>query len=227
MAGQPNTRAGGTYGGKSVFISTEDGGHSFTISPLPSDVGNLYTLDCTSTEGCSGLAANWVYVAGHSDATFLSTSNGGTSFSDSAIIPGDSMESLSCSSSLDCTAVGTSDVLGVNDWTAGVAARTTDGGRTWAAGVLPGGLGISQYSELSCADALHCSVSGNIGITVQNPPQCAAIQQPSGGATFPESTPSAAVQAIAQVEARAASAANLKAASSSVVGILAAQTVKL
>lgn len=213
--GPTNCAAGGTYGGRSVLISTGNGGYSFTISPLPSDVGNLYRLDCTSTEGCSGLAANSIHVAGHSDTTFLSTSNRGTSFTDSAIIPGDSMESLSCSSSLDCTAVGTSDALGVNDLTAGVAARTRDGGRTWTQGILPAGFGIKQNSELSCADALHCSVTGNIAITIQNPPQCASMPEPASGATTtPSTAPSAAVQAIAEVESRAASAANLNSVAS-------------
>jgi photosystem II stability/assembly factor-like uncharacterized protein len=212
--GPTNCAAGGTYGGRSVLISTEDGGHSFTVSPLPSDVGNLYTLDCTSADECSGLAANSIYVAGHSDATFLSTSNGGTSFTDSVIIPGDSMESLSCSSSLDCTAVGTSDALGINDWAAGVAATTTDGGRTWTQGNLPAGFGISQNSELSCADNLHCSVIGNIAINVTNPPQCASMQQPTNGATTTTTPPNAAVQAIARAESTIASAASQKSAAS-------------
>ena len=34
------------------------------------------------------------------------------------------------------------------------------------------------FSQLSCVDALHCSVTGLIGITVQNPPQCASVHEP-------------------------------------------------
>jgi photosystem II stability/assembly factor-like uncharacterized protein len=190
------------------MISTQNGGTSFTMSPLPSGVGNLYSLDCTSNDRCSGLAATSVYVAGHSDATFLSSSDGGTSFTDSVIVPGDSMESLSCSSSLDCTAVGTSDALGSNDWSAGVVATTTDGGHTWTPGTIPSGFGINQYSQLSCADALHCSVTGTIGIALANPPQCASIPQPTNGATSTTTPQSSAVQAIAQAESTIASTAN-------------------
>lgn len=208
--GPTSCAAGGTYGGKSVMISTQNGGTSFTISPLPSGVGNLYSLDCTSNDRCSGLAATSVYVAGHSDATFLTSSDGGTSFTDLVIVPGDSMESLSCSSSLDCTAVGTSDALGSNDWTAGVVATTTDGGHNWTPGTIPSGFGINQYSQLSCADALHCSVTGTIGIAVANPPQCGYQPQPTNGSTSTTTPPSPAVHAIAQAESTIASAANQK-----------------
>ena len=212
--GTTSCSAGGTYGGKSVLISTENGGQSFTVHPLPSGVGSLYSLACTSTNRCSGLAATSIYLAGHSDATFLSTNDGGTSFTDSTIIPGDSMESLSCSSNVDCTVVGTSDALGSNQWTAGVTATTTDGGHTWIEGSLPGGFGISQYSEVSCADAQHCSVTGNISITVPNPPQCSSSPQPASGSTTTTHPVSPAVQAIAQAEAAIASAANQTSAAS-------------
>ena len=95
-------------------------------------------------------------------------------------------------------------------------ATTTDGGQKWIAGTLPAGFGISSYSQLSCADALHCSVSSLIDIAVQNPPQCASLPQrqppivaPST-TTTPTSTPSVAVQRIAQIESAAATSANQK-----------------
>src|SRR5665213_1115790 len=173
--GPKSCAAGGTYGGGSVLVSTQDGGHSFSISPVPQNVGSFVTIDCTAINVCSGLAANRLYVAGHSDATFLSTADGGTTFTDTPIIPCESMESLSCASPLDCTAVGTSDAMGVNDLTAGVVATTSDGGHTWVPGSLPVGFGISQGSEISCGDAHHCSVSGNISIAIPNPPQCSSL----------------------------------------------------
>ena len=214
--GPMSCAAGGNYGGHSVFVSTHDGGHTFSISPVPQIFGSFVTIECTAVDTCSGLAASRLYVAGHSGATFLSTTDGGATFTDTSIIPGDSMESLSCSSKLDCTAVGTNDAIGVNDWTAGVAARTTDGGRTWTPGSLPAGFGISQNSELSCADALHCSVIGNISITVANPPQCSSM--PTFGGTTTTTTqpspPSEAVQVIAQAQSRIASAANEQTATS-------------
>jgi hypothetical protein len=152
--GRSSCSAGGTYGDHSVLITTDDGGRSFSTFPLPTNVGAFVTMACTAIHVCSGLAASRLYIAGNSGATFLATADGGSTFADHPIIAGDSMEALSCSSSLDCTAVGTSDAAGVNNWTAGVAARTTDGGRTWTTGSLPGGFGISQGSQVSCGDAL-------------------------------------------------------------------------
>jgi hypothetical protein len=176
-------------------------------------VGHLDTLSCPSSGFCAGLAAASEFLqAGATHATFLSTSDGGRTFSDAPILAGDSMQSLSCSSSLDCTAVGWSDGLGLNDSTAGVAARTTDGGRKWEAGALPAGLGINGLSQLSCADALHCSVTGTIAITVQNPPQCIPVPPQVTTTTMPPSVQSPAVRAISQVESRIATNANLNAA---------------
>ncbi len=208
--------AGGTYGDGSVLVTTQNGGKSFSISPVPQNVGSFVTMNCTAINMCSGLAASRLYIAGQSDATFLSTADGGSTFTDTPIIPGDSMESLSCSSNLDCTVVGTSDAIGVSDWTAGVVARTTDGGRSWTPGALPVGFGISQNSALSCADALHCSVIGNISITVANPPECSNLPdlgRPST-TTTPPAQPSDAVRAIAKAQSRIASEANLQGASS-------------
>jgi hypothetical protein len=98
-----------------------------------------------------------------------------------------------------------------------VTARTTDGGQTWTAGSFPGGFGISPTSELSCPDALHCSVSGSIAITVQSPSQCTSVTAnapPSPQGYFPSDPQSAAVRAISQAESEAATNANLKRAAS-------------
>jgi photosystem II stability/assembly factor-like uncharacterized protein len=210
--GPSSCSAGGTYGDHSVMITTDDGGRSFSTFPLPTNVGAFVTMTCTAIHECSGLAASRLHIAGNSGATFLATADGGSTFTDHPIIAGDSMEALSCSSSLDCTAVGTSDAAGAYNWTPGAAARTIDGGRTWTTGSLPGGFGISQGSQVSCGDARHCSVTGNISIDIPNSPQCASFLPLVGAptTTVPQSTPSAAVQAIAQAESRIASAASLK-----------------
>jgi photosystem II stability/assembly factor-like uncharacterized protein len=207
---------GGTDDGQQVFVATTDGGRTFVTTPLPSGLGHLDTLSCPSPAYCAGLAADSEFLAvGTTHPTFLATSDGGKTFSDRPIIAGDSMGSLSCSSSKDCTAVGWNDALGPNDATAGVAARTTNGGRSWSVGTLPAGFGISSNSQLSCADGSHCSVIGLINITVQNAPQCASILQQHPGlapstTTTPTSSPSPAVQRIAQIESAAANSANQK-----------------
>jgi photosystem II stability/assembly factor-like uncharacterized protein len=221
-AGIADCAAGGTYNAKPVFVSTSDGGHSFVITPLPAGDGTLTSLSCASSRFCAGLAtthAGSVQTPSQtpSDATFLSTSDGGSTFVDAPIVAGDSMQALSCSSRLECTAVGTSDALGPNDVTAGVVARTEDGGRTWVEGTFPSGFGLSYLSGLSCADALHCSVTGNIAITVANSPQCASLPQVGASpttTTTPTAAPSPAVQSISQFESQVATNEILKDAQS-------------
>lgn len=223
-AGITDCAAGGTYNAKSVLVSTSDGGHSFVITPLPAGDGTLSSLSCPSSQFCAGLAAakadsNQTPIQTPRDSTFLSTSDGGSTFVDAPIVAGDSMQALSCSSSLECTAVGTSDALGPNDLTAGVVARTGDGGRTWVTGNLPSGFGLSYLSQLSCADALHCSVTGNIAITVANSPQCGSLPQVGASptttpTTTPTAAPSPAVQAISQFESQVAASEILKDAQS-------------
>ncbi len=218
-SGASDCAAGGTNNGQPVLATTTDGGRTWTLAPLPPGVGHLDTLTCPSSNFCAGLAADSEFLQiGTTDATFLATSDNGKTFTDKPILTGDSMQSLTCSSSLGCTAVGWNDVLGPNDLTAGVTARTTDGGKTWTPGALPAGLGVNSSSQLSCPDASHCSMTGTIAISVQNPPQCtSALPQPfSGGTspTIPPSPQSPAVQAIAQAESLAASNENLKGAGS-------------
>jgi hypothetical protein len=216
--GTSDCAVGGTDNGRSVLVTTHDGGRSFTIAALPAGAGHLDTLSCPSTTFCAGLVASSEFLnLGATHATFLSTNDGGTRFTDAPIRAGESMQSLTCSSSLDCTAVGWNDALGPNEPTAGVAERTADGGQTWVAGTLPAGFGITYLSQLSCADALHCSVTGTIGIAVQNPPQCSSSPQPALGgitATIPTSVQSPAVRAISEAESQAATDANLKGAGS-------------
>ncbi len=214
--GVSDCAAGGTDNGEPVLVTTNDGGHTFAITALPDGVGHLDTLSCPSSGFCAGLAASSEFLAiGTTGATFLSTSDGGKTFSDRPILSGNSMGSLTCSSSIDCTAVGWDDASGSNDAT-GVAAKTTDGGQKWIAGTLPAGFGISSHAQLSCADALHCSVGGLIDIAVRNPPQCASIPQRQpivapNTTTTVTSPPSPAVQRIAQIESAAATNENQKA----------------
>ena len=175
-AGANNCAAGATDNGQPVFITTTDGGHSFTIDPLPSTYGQLYSLSCPSLTFCAGLAATSADPNNDPiDATFLSTNNGGTSFIDSPIVAGESMASLACPTTTDCVAVGASESIAANNPTTGVVAQTTDAGASWTSGALPGGFGIYYLSRLTCADATHCSVLGIIRITNANPPACSTI----------------------------------------------------
>jgi hypothetical protein len=194
--------AGGTYNSQPVLVTTSDGGHSFVIDPLPAGVGTIYSLSCPSSQFCAGLVStNADPNLVPEDATLLTTSNGGVQFFDSPIVAGDSMEKIACTSDVACTTIGVSDALGINDWNSGVSAVTTNGGQTWSTGAFPVGFGVSYLSQISCADAQHCSAIGNIEMPIVNPPACATIKPslpPTSPSTPPEQSP--AVAAISKLE---------------------------
>jgi hypothetical protein len=192
--------AAGTYDGQPVLVTTSDAGHAFVIDPVPSGVGSIYSLSCPTSQFCAGLAATTTDANNEPvDATLLTTSDGGVHFSDAQVVAGDSMHDVVCSSVEDCTTIGVNDAA--NDFISGVSAFTTNGGQSWTTGAFPVGFGVSYLSQISCADALHCSVIGNIQIPVANPPACAKLTPP-----LPKPAPSAplsqspAIQAISRQE---------------------------
>jgi photosystem II stability/assembly factor-like uncharacterized protein len=200
--------AGGTHNGQAVLAATNDGGVTWALDPLPSGIGNLDALSCPSESFCAGLAAKSKDSSEQTtDATFLFTTDGGTTFTDEPLVRGDSMQSLSCSSDQDCTAIGfKNDIGGSGNFAAGASARTTDGGTAWLPGTIPDGLGVeAENSALSCADAQHCWMTGLIALPSQNPPQCAgkSFPEPPGTTTPTTSVQSPAVAAVAQAESAA------------------------
>lgn len=156
---------GGTYNGQAVLAVTRNGGHSFTIDPLPAGVGTLHAVSCPSTGDCAGLAsrsknptlANTEWM----NATFLVTDNGGSTFDDEPILADDSMSDLVCTSATHCTVVGTTDASINSPVPAGVSAVTSNQGRSWTAGSLPEGTGINPVlASLACPDSQRCFVTG-------------------------------------------------------------------
>jgi hypothetical protein len=219
--------AGGTYNGQSVLVLTTNGGHSFTVAPLPSTVGTLFSISCSSGQFCGGLASveapySPIYhpdALGDgqpTDATFLSTDDNGSAFTSTAITPGNSLWTLECTSSLNCVALGDQGSLsdGTTDWAEGVMETTNDGGNYWTSANLPSGFTVSNDSVLSCADALHCSVSGQISVPFQNPPACATMNHPSNSPTslpVNAGAPTAALETIVQFESSLITSGNLHA----------------
>jgi hypothetical protein len=196
------------------------------VSPLPTTVGTLFSLSCSSDQFCGGLASEEAPYSSFAhpdalgdgkptDAAFLSTDDGGSTFTSTAITAGNSLWTLECTSSLDCVALGDQGSLsdGTTDWAEGVMETTNDGGNTWTSASLPSGFTVGNDSVLSCADALHCSVSGQISVTFENPPACAANQPSNSPTSLPGNagTPSSAIEAIVQFESSLINSANLQA----------------
>lgn len=201
--------AGGIRSGVPVLAVTQDGGGTWSLDPLPRGVGHFATVSCLSESFCAGLATNSklsVLSQTITDATFLLTTDGGTTFTDRSLVKGDSMQALDCESEQDCTAIGWNDELGgQGNFGAGVSAHTTDGGATWTAGTIPEGLGVQGGSSLSCSDAQHCWMIGLIAVPFDNSPQCVGRPNPGLGSTTTPTTSAEtpAVAAVAQAESAA------------------------
>lgn len=165
--------AGGTYQGQPVLVVTTDGGHSFVINPLPAGVGTLYDVSCPTASFCGGLVATTTWKGlPHNipiHATFLSTSDAGHTFVGAPFLTGDSMQTLVCSSTADCTAIGDQLTNASGAPGLSVVAITTDSGRTWTQGAFPNGFRVSPSRTLTCPDATHCSVAGWIPKTTWKP----------------------------------------------------------
>ena len=223
--GASDCDVGGAYNGQFVLVSTTNGGHSFTVAPLPSTVGALLSLSCTSGQFCGGLTSvegprsyiekpNTVGYGQPTNATFLSTDNNGSTFSSTSITAVNWLWTLECTTNLHCVALGDqgSAGIGASDWAQGLMETTNDGGNTWTSADLPSGFQVGPGpDDLSCADALNCSVSGTINVPFKNPPACASRPGFSHPKTFIPSagTPGAALEAIVQFESSLITSANL------------------
>jgi hypothetical protein len=190
---------------------TRDGGHSFTIDPLPTGVGTLRSLSCPSADVCMGLVETRGPTRRPVNATLLVTDDGGSTFHDEPILAGDLMIGLACTSTSDCAVVGSTAASATDLVPVGVSAVTTDQGRTWTQGTVPVGFGIdTRMSSLACADAQHCFVTGAVPIPNQNPAQCASNplfkpRSPATSSALPKMSPQ--VEAISQMESKITTAA--------------------
>jgi len=158
-----------------VFLSTSNGGESWTVQPFPTPqlgrfqlLGNagVTQLSCPSSETCEALLVANFGGPGYSTAVdniFMRTDDGGQSWS-TTILPGQpaptsggglmnspSNNGMSCPSTQVCVA---SAVFSPNSPATSIVWRTDDGGATWIVGSLPDGL--TSAGPLSCPDSLHC-----------------------------------------------------------------------
>jgi photosystem II stability/assembly factor-like uncharacterized protein len=166
-----------------VFLSTSNGGESWTVQPFPTpqlgQFENLFSpfitsLGCPSSETCEALLVANFGGPGYSTAVdniFMRTDNGGQSWS-TTILPGQPApisgggilnspmnNGMSCPSTQVCVA---SALLSPIGGATSIVWRTDDGGATWLVGSLPDGL--TSAGPLSCPDSLHCwIVAGSYG----------------------------------------------------------------
>src|SRR6202034_3405555 len=91
-----------------VYLSTANGGHSWTVSPLPAAVGQISNLNCVTATACRGLAsATGRLMSPGFD--LIATSEGGRRFTVVPFPRGESIQSVSCPTASHCVAVGLYD----------------------------------------------------------------------------------------------------------------------
>lgn len=190
--------AGGTAGGSAVILSTTDGGDHWSLAPLAMS-GELVALDCTSALDCAGLTAsdatapaivNDGGAVGSTaiDETFVHTSDGGDTWSTSALPHDDDVTAMSCPLTGACVLVGYATdgpgqgaislatakqraknalkgQFGTPPPLQGFVLTTTDGGKTWSSGTLPSDFGFNAGSSgIACSDGAHCMAIGSINV---------------------------------------------------------------
>jgi hypothetical protein len=159
--------AGALYQGQPVFIVTSDGGHSWTIDPLPAGDGQIFKLSCPSPTTCRGLAstAGKPIAPGFAgllaSVRLVATTDGGRHFTEARFPPGESMQDISCPATSYCVTVGVYDAS-VPNTDRGVVMISRDGGRSWQHGTLPQGLGLSPFPQVACVGTSHCWMIGSV-----------------------------------------------------------------
>jgi hypothetical protein len=181
--------AGALEQGQPVFVTTADGGHSWTVVPLPAGDGQIFQLSCPTATTCGALTAPSASLPlgqQYRDVRFLATTDGGRHFAASAVAPGDSMQYVSCPTTNHCVAIGVHNRHLITGQTSAenVVATSADGGATWHPGVLPRGLGMGVYPQVSCVDARRCFMVG-FGVHQRNPSSVVAVSA-DGGRTWTE-----------------------------------------
>ncbi len=163
-----------------AYAKTTDGGASWTIGLLPSDLP--IAVSCPTTTQCVGIAIRSTAV----DA--LSTSNSAASW----VVPGSlgpasqgqwQATSLTCASAMHCVALSVAMPA--------EAFVTSDGGTTWSPSPLPlpaaSRTAEALVEGLSCPTASVCFVVGRVDAATGPTP--VAFQSINGGSTWTRTTP--------------------------------------
>jgi hypothetical protein len=217
--------AGGLYyGHQPVYLTTGDGGHSWTVRPLFAGVGTIETITRTSPGSCQGLASLTGKPLAEGFADSLSgtrlfrTADGGRKFTVRAFPPDTAVQSIACPTAARCVAVGYpsgSDDRTGPDVSHGFLLTSADGGTTWHQESFPGGYGAGIAPLVECTDATHCAMTGFVmrSGTVRDPQGNVTVSGPDaiqynvvefsadGGKTwttssFPKSIPEPMINAL-------------------------------
>lgn len=153
-----NTCVAGGYDSAddAVFLTTDDGGQSWTSLPgLPLASFQFETVSCTTAASCIATGEAAPTVGGLLTTYSLTTTDGGEMWSYAELPAGFLPAAAQCFASGSCIAVGAQIPTPPGPPAgAGEALYSTDAGATWTAVTVPDTTGL--VSALSCTDSDDC-----------------------------------------------------------------------
>jgi hypothetical protein len=201
---------GGTIKGQSVFATTSDGGHQWTLTPLRVPTGELLYLTCISTSECNGVVGSSSFNPNTGPAipthdtelpseSFVLTTDGGLHWLSKPLIANEGIDAMDCPDAAHCVLLGS--IYPQHRSLKSFVLVTTDRGMTWKSGRLP--TGAATTSGLSCTSASECMalIAVRVPSSSGNYVSEAAITTDGGVAwksrPFPSDVPSPGVSNIA------------------------------
>ncbi|MGH9088848.1 MAG: WD40/YVTN/BNR-like repeat-containing protein, partial [Acidimicrobiales bacterium] len=174
--------AGGQGGSGAAIVTTTDGGSTWTSVAVPDDTEGLRINGVS----CAATTAHCVAVGSHSGGSVvLVSSDGGTAWAAGTVPSGvTDLYGVSCTSSLDCVAVGQGAGL------EGAVITTTDGGATWTSHTLTGNSTSLGLNAVSCVGSVTQCVAVGSGSGF------AVVATPSGGGTWSATAPPSGVTGL-------------------------------
>jgi photosystem II stability/assembly factor-like uncharacterized protein len=157
-------------------IGSGDGGRTWTVQQVDPgvDLSDFETVKCSSAQDCIATG-----FGSQGEATVLATTDAGASWSvisPFGLVTNAGVEGVHCASSLACLITGWESAP--NGATIGVSSSTSDGGLTWSAGVVPGG--VQVVWDVACASALVCEAPSRTATG------SVVLHTTDGGATWTE-----------------------------------------
>ncbi len=148
----------GTPTTTNFFMTTTDGGSTWTSSVAPTGLTGLWTLQCDRSGDCIGLVPSGTVQAPSAEGIVaVSRSNWGApwTMTTSPMPFGAGILHFECGDTLHCILA-----FPVDEGTTFDIARTSDGGQTWTTTAAPSGWPAIAIS-LSCADGEDCYLSAS------------------------------------------------------------------
>jgi photosystem II stability/assembly factor-like uncharacterized protein len=142
----------------SIEVSRNSGA-SWTDAPLPPKLSSLDAISCGSSLVCDSVGV--YFQPGPTDTrpgVIIQTHDEGRSWSREELPRVGSLQSISCADVLHCVAVGASGTSVQS--TREIAARTSDGGRSWTVQVFH--TGNLSLTDISCPIANDCVAVGGV-----------------------------------------------------------------